>query len=263
VGTPILRGRAIGEQDTPTSPAAVVIDEKFARAFFPNEDPIGKRIMGRAGQDWLTIIGVVADAKNSGLRSPAQPEQYWPHRQLYLGAPSLNLVVRTTIRPENLVPLVRGEIRGLNRAVPLTFQRMDDELAALALQPRFNAVLLGIFSGIALLLASVGIYGVLSYSVTQRTREIGIRMALGAAEPDVLRMVISRALRLAGTGIGIGLVLTFAMTRFLGSLLFEVRPTDPLTLACVCVLLAAIALVASWAPARRAARVDPLTALRD
>jgi len=260
---PLRRGRFFDNRDKQDTIRVCVVNEALVRRHFANEDPIGKRIMGRAGQDWLTIIGVVADAKNSGLRSPAQPEQYWPHRQLYLGAPSLNLVVRTTIRPENLVPLVRGEIRGLNRAVPLTFQRMDDELAALALQPRFDAVLLGIFSGIALLLATVGIYGVLSYSVTQRTREIGIRMALGAAEPDVLRMVISRALRLAGTGIGIGLVLTFAMTRFLGSLLFEVRPTDPLTLACVCVLLAAIALVASWAPARRAARVDPLTALRD
>ena len=139
---------------------------------------------------------------------------------------------------------------------------MDDELAGLTLQPRFNAVLLGIFSGIALLLATVGIYGVLSYSVTQRTREIGIRMALGAVQRDVIRMVAGNALRLTGAGIAIGLALAFALTRYLGSLLFEVGPTDPLTLAGVSLLLAIIALVASWIPARRAARVDPLTALR-
>jgi putative ABC transport system permease protein len=151
----------------------------------------------------------------------------------------------------------------LNRDIPVTFHSMKDELAALTLQPRFNAVLRGIFSGIALLLATVGIYGVLSYSVTQQTREIGIRMALGAAEPDVIRMVAGHALRLAGAGIAIGVALAFAMTRYLGSLLFEIRPTDPLTLAGVCVLLAIIALVASWIPARRAARVDPMTALRD
>jgi len=218
--------------------------------------------MGRAGQDWLTIIGVAADAKNSGLRSQAQPELYWPHRQLDL-TPSLNLLVRTKVRPENLVPLVRGEIRDLNRDIPITFRTMEDELAALTLQPRFNAVLLGMFSGIALLLATVGIYGVLSYSVTQRTREIGIRMALGAAQRDVIRMVAGNALRLAGAGITIGLILVFALTRYLSSLLFEVRPTDPITLAGVCVLLAIIALAASWIPARHAARVDPLTALRD
>ena len=140
---------------------------------------------------------------------------------------------------------------------------MENELAVLTLQPRFNAVLLGIFSGFALLLATVGIYGVLSYSVTQRTREIGIRMALGAAQRDVIRMVAGNALRLAGAGVAIGLILVFALTRYLSSLLFEVRPTDPIPLAGVCVLLAIIALAASWIPARHAARVDPLTALRD
>src|SRR5262249_40897551 len=142
------------------------------------------------------------------------------------------------------------------------FRTMEDELAALNMQPRFNAVLLGIFSGIALLLAMVGIYGVLSYSVTQRTREIGIRMALGAAERDVIRMIAGDALRLAGAGISIGLALAFATTRYLGSLLFEVRPTDPLTYAGVSVLLTAIAVVASWIPARRATHVDPVRALR-
>jgi len=259
---PLRRGRFFDNRDKPDWIRVCIVNEALVRRYFANEDPIGKRIMGRAGQDWLTIIGVAADAKNSGLRSQAQPELYWPHRQLDL-PPSLNLLVRTKVRPENLVPLVRGEIRDLNRDIPITFRTMADELAALTLQPRFNAVLLGIFSGIALLLATVGIYGVLSYSVTQRTREIGIRMALGAAQRDVIRMVAGNALRLAGAGIAIGLALAFATTRYLGSLLFEVRPTDPFTLSSVCALLVMIALVASWIPARRAARIDPLAALRD
>ena len=150
----------------------------------------------------------------------------------------------------------------MNRDIPVTFRTLEDELRALTLQPRFNAVLLGIFSGIALLLATVGIYGVLSYSVTQRTREIGIRMALGAARRDVVRMVAGHALRLAAAGMVIGLALALALTRYLGSLLFEMQPADPLTFAGVCVLLTAIVLVASWIPARRAAQVDPVRALR-
>ena len=259
---PLRRGRFFDSRDKQDAIRVCIVNEVLVRRYFADENPIGKRIMGRAGQDWLTIIGVVADAKNSGLRSQAQPELYWPNRQLDL-PPSLNLLVRTKSRPENLVPVLRGEIRDLSRDIPITFRTMEDELAALTLQPRFNAVLLGMFSGIALLLATVGIYGVLSYSVTQRTREIGIRMALGAAQRDVIRMVAGNALRLAGAGITIGLILVFALTRYLSSLLFEVRPTDPTTLAGVCVLLAIIALAASWIPARHAARVDPLTALRD
>jgi len=259
---PLRRGRFFDNRDKQDSIRVCIVNDALVRRYFANEDPIGKRIMGRAGQDWLTILGVVADAKNSGLKSPAQPELYWPHRQLDLGD-SLNLLVRTKVRPENLVPLVRGEIRDLNRDLPITFRTMEDELAALTLQPRFNAVLLGIFSSIAMLLTTVGIYGVLSYSVTQRTREIGVRMALGAVQRDVIRMVAGHAFRLAGAGIAIGLALAFVMTRYLSSLLFEVRTNDPLTLAGVCVLLVIIALVASWIPARRASRVDPLTALRD
>jgi predicted permease len=226
---PLRRGRFFDNRDKQDALTVCIVNDALVRRHFANEDTIGKRIMGRAGHHWLTIIGVVADAKNSGLRSQAEPELYWPHGQLDLPL-SLNLLVRTKIRPENLVPLVRGEIRELNRDIPITFRTMDDELASLTLQPRFNAVLLGIFSGIALLLASVGIYGVLSYSVTQRTREIGIRMALGAAQRDVIRIVAGHALRLAGAGIAIGLILAFVMTRYLSSLLFEVRPTDPLTL---------------------------------
>jgi putative ABC transport system permease protein len=259
---PLRRGRFFDSRDKPDAIRVCIVNEALVRRYFANEDPIGKRIMGRAGMDWLTISGVVADAKNDGLRAQVQPELYWPHRQIGVGD-SLHLLVRTKIRPENLVALVRGEIRELNRDIPITFRTMEDELAVLTLQPRFNAVLIGMFSGIALLLATVGIYGVLSYSVTQRTREIGIRMALGAAQRDVIRMVAGNALRLAGAGIAIGLILVFALTRYLSSLLFEVRPTDPITLAGVCVLLAIIALAASWIPARHAARVDPLTALRD
>jgi putative ABC transport system permease protein len=224
---PLRRGRYFDNRDKQDATSVCIVNQTLVRRYFANEDPIGKRIMGRAGHRWLTITGVVADAKNSGLRSQAQPELYWPYRQLGLEyIPSLDLLVRTKIRPENLVSLVRGEIRGLNRDLPITLHTMEDELAVLTLQARFNAVLLEIFSGVALLLATVGMYGVLSYSVTQRTREIGIRMALGAAEPDLIWMVTGHALRLVGAGIAIGLCLAFAMNRHLGSLLFEVRPTD-------------------------------------
>lgn len=262
MATPLLRGRFFDNRDTLDAIGACLVNDALVRRYFANEDPIGRRIMGGPRKGWLTIVGVVADAKNSGLRLQPQPELYWALQQLHPRyIPSVILLVRTRIGPENMVPLLRAELRHLSPDLPITFRTMEQELGALTLRLRFIAVLLGIFSGIALLLAAVGIYGMFSYSITQRKREIGIRMALGASQVDVTRMVARDALRLVGTGIAIGLPLVLGLTRYLKSLLFEVQPTDPLILTAVCMLLSLVALMASWIPARRAACVNPLVAL--
>ncbi len=272
LGVPLLQGRDLTESDGPTSAGVAVINETMARRFWPNENPIGKHIRPAfrktqvpwrpdATARWLTIIGVVGDVKEFRLNDPSPPEMYLS----YLQSPSslMFLVVRTASFPATLAATVQSEIRQVDRDQPVSdIRTMDAALSDAVAQPRFNLQLLGVFAALAVILSAVGVYGVTSYAVTQRTREIGIRMALGAEPSDVLGMMARQGLRLILIGVLIGLAAAAGLTRVLSSLLFGVSPTDPAIFAGVTLLLVAIAMLAGYLPARRAARVDPMTALR-
>ncbi len=265
IGTSLLRGRYFSEQDGPDSPLVAIIDESMARRYWPGEDPIGKRFKGgdpRGHNDeWLTVIGVVRDMRRSGVEKRPIPHIYEWYRQAG-GAPA-DLVVRTTGDPRALAGVLRSVVRGFDhRAILSSVTTMEQQLSEQLSPRRFQTWLLGLFSLVALVLASVGIYGVLHYSVTQRTHEIGIRMALGAARRDVLRLVVGQGITLALVGVGIGLLAALGLTRLLASLLYGVSPGDPLTFASVSILLTLVALAASYIPARRATKVDPMVALR-
>ena len=261
---PLVQGRAFGTQDTRTSQMVVVIDEEFARKYFKGQNPIGKRVIFGAPPDSLrTIVGVVGHAMHEALDAKPRIQLYLPYAQLG-GIPSMAVAVRTTGDPLLMARPVRDAIHEIDRDMPLSnVQSMDQMLESSLGQRRLSMILLGAFSAIALLLASIGIYGVLAYSVTQRSRELGIRMALGAARGRVLRLVIGQGMTLAVVGIAIGLVGALALTRLLGTQLYSVKPTDPITFAGVSLLLAAIAFVATLVPALRATRVDPVVALRE
>jgi putative ABC transport system permease protein len=265
---PLIKGRAFTEHDTKDTPPGVIVNETFARRFFPGTDPLGRRILiGADPTENLNpplseIIGVVGDVHHSGLDAEAGPEYYVSYNQDRLR--NMNLVVRTgTDKPLSLATTIRSAIKQVDQEqyIP-AIETMDQLVTESFARRRFNMMLLGIFASLALLLAAVGIYGVMSYSVTQRTHEIGIRLALGAQTGDVLRMVVRQGMTLAFIGVGIGLAAAFAMTRIMSSLLFGVSPTDALTFTVVAVLLTGIALLACLIPARRATRVDPMVALR-
>jgi putative ABC transport system permease protein len=275
LGARLLRGRFLEDSDQEQSPSVTVINETLADAHWPDEDPLGRRIRllnrapERATTVFLTVVGVVADVKNGGLTEAARQEVYVPMRQRAAAidgmgfAQQMSLVVRSSPEPMNLVNAIRQEVWAIDRNVPITSVRtMDQILATVTVQPLFNTILLGTFAAVALLLAAVGIYGVLSYTVTQRTHEIGIRMALGARSRDVLKLVVSQGMRLALLGVALGLAASFGLTRLMSKLLFGVGATDPLTFVGIALLLMSVALVACYIPARRATRVDPLAALR-
>jgi len=260
---PLKRGRPFDERDRKGSVEVVIISEGLARRFWPNEDPVGKIIMV---PDMLTpamrqIVGVVGDVRHYGLAEEAPIEIYRPFYQAYW--PFFTVVARGILEPVQLANTLRQAIGAVDKDQPIQSVRMMEELAAdsVALR-RASMVLLAIFAAAALLLAALGIYSVMSYTVAQRTQEIGIRMALGARQQDVLMLVTREAVLLAMTGVVLSLLGAFALTRFLGTLLYSVQPTDPLTFAGVSILLTAVALVASYIPARRAAQVDPIVALR-
>jgi len=261
LGMPILRGRGIARSDRQDGTFVVVINEAMARKFWRDEDPVGERL--RFGGQMRAIIGVVGDVRHEGLDGAPKPEMYVPIAQAPNVEGVARLVVRTSVEPTAIGTTMRAVVAEADSAVPLDLMRtMDEVVAASAGQPRFRAVLLAALSGLALLIAIVGVYGVTSYSVVRRTRELGICMAIGAAPSDVLRRVLGRSLVLIGAGVACGLLAAVALTRFISGLLYDITPLDLTTLTAVTLLLFAVAFVASYLPARRAMRIDPMTALR-
>ena len=260
---PLLEGRLFDSRDAAGAPEVAIVNQTMARTFWGDESPLGHRLRP-VGTNWCTIVGVVADVKNHGLDKPTGTEVYLPLGQLIAGGDrTLSLVVRARHAPGQVLNAVRRELRDLDPALPLARVRtMDDVMAAAQSRPRFLTLLLTIFSSVALALAAVGIYGVISYSVAQRTREFGLRMALGARRGDVLSLVLGRGLLLTALGVGAGLAGALVLTRFLTKLLFGIGPTDPLTFTVVSLGLALVACLASYVPARRATKVDPMIALR-
>ncbi len=264
MGMQVVQGRNFGEQDKRDGLPVAIVNETMARRFWPNEDPIGKRFTfgDTAPQaNWLTVVGVVRDSRRQGLDAPIRMESFLPHAQRPLRA--MEVVLRTSDDPLVMARSARSAVWSLDRDLPVSeIETVEHMLEARVAPRRFNLLLLSLFALVALLLAAVGIYGVMSYSVTQRTREIGIRVALGAQTRIVLKLIIGQGMRLALLGVGIGLAAAVALTRLMVGLLFGVSATDPLTFGAIALLLAGITLLACYFPARRAAKVDPLVALR-
>jgi putative ABC transport system permease protein len=259
--TQFVQGRDFTEFDSTNAPEVVIVDETFTKQFKLGPQPLGRRLNIGDGAEDVEIVGMVKDVKRSGLASPYRGEMYRPYRQACWGY--MTLVVRTRREPADLTRAIRVELDRLDRDLPLENVRtMTQLVAANVAQRRLSTQLLTGFAFGALLLAALGLYGVLAYMVTQRTREIGIRLALGAKRSDVLSLVIGQGMSLALAGIGLGLMGAFALSRVLQRLLYEVQPTDLLTFTLVPSVLAVVALIACWLPARRAARVDPIEALR-
>lgn len=257
----LLQGRSLDARDTQESTHFLVANQAFVRTYFPGEDAIGKRMQLGGDKGAWTLVGVIEDSKQHGLATPVDPELFLP--LVSWNAPEINTVLRTANDPVALVPAVRSIVSELDRNLPLfSVETMDSLLSSQVASQRFNAALLGGFAVFALLLAALGIYGVMAYAVGQRTHEIGVRIALGAAPNTVLRMILSRGLWMAVAGLSVGLAASFALTRFLRTLLYGVKPTDPLTFLGVTLLLLSVCFVACWLPARRAMRVDPIVALR-
>ena len=265
MGIPLVRGRLIERSDDNKAARVLVVNETFAKRFFPNGDAIGKRIrLGKLTSEfpWATIVGVVGDVRGFALDEPPEPTMYWPVAQIR-ATPSLAIVVRTESDPASLTFAVRDAIAEIDRAQPIYDMQPLDQLVAKSLgQRRFTLMLMVLFGVIALVLSAIGIYGVMAFAVTQRTQEIGIRMALGASAIDVLKMVVGSGMFLAAIGVAAGLIGAFALTRLMASLLFGVSPTDLVTFGLVTAGLLMVALLACYIPARRATKVDPLVALR-
>jgi putative ABC transport system permease protein len=255
-------GHSFTGLDTENTPHVIVINETLARRLFPGEDPIGKRIRDDGGKTDLTIAGVVADVKQYGLETESQAAFYRSSLQ-NTGYPGGLWVIRAAGDPLKMLPAVQREIKAIEPDFRLFHVMTMEQLLADSYAPRrFQTWLFGLFAAVALVIATVGIYGVISYAVSQRTHEIGIRMAMGAQESDVLRMVVSQGMRLALIGVAMGLAAALALTRVMKNLLFNVSATDPATFALIALLLVLVALIASYIPARRATKVDPMVALR-
>lgn len=266
IGIPLLRGRYFDRHDSESAPHVVIVSQSLARHFWPLEEAIGKRLKpGFSNDAWCTVVGVVGDTKQYSLGETPSPSMYLPYAQ----APDpflmqdITLVVRTGADPLSLVTAARHAVQAVDPDLPVFDVASMEQLVYRSVSaPRFNTALLGVFAALALLLAAVGIYGVMSYAVVQRTHEIGVRVALGAGASDILRQVVRQGMLPAVVGIAAGTAGAWAVARFLSSLLFGVRPTDPVTFAVVPLLLAAVAVVACLLPARRATKVDPVVALR-
>jgi putative ABC transport system permease protein len=265
MGIPLLRGRAFTEQDTTGQPGVIIVNEAMARHVWGDEDPLGQRIIVYlAGREFpVSVVGVVADSRQMTLEQPVMPEMNFPIAQAAQVLRRFNLVVRTHGEPTSLVPAIRAAVWKLDPQLPLyNITTMHTAVQESVSVRRFALFVLALFAAVALLLAVSGIYGVIGHAVAQRTREIGIRIALGAARRDVMRMILSEGGKLAAAGVVLGLIVSYVMTQFLRALLYGVTPTDPLTFAIVALLLLSTALIACWIPARRASRVDPMIALR-
>ena len=261
LGISLLKGRDFSDRDNRDAPAVAIINQDLSRTYFPGEDPVGKRITFSDGESWMSIVGVIGDVKQVSLGSIAKPEVYFPYPQA--ASTEMSLVVRTTNDPLSQAAAVKGQIRVIDKDLPIAEPKTMAQLLAESVSgPRFNMLLLTLFAVVALVLALVGIYGVMSYSVTQRTHEIGIRVAVGAQSRDVFRMVVGQGMFLTMIGVVCGLIGAFALTRLMTSMLFGVEPSDPMTFAIIAVLVIAVALIACYIPGRRATKVDPLVALR-
>jgi putative ABC transport system permease protein len=267
MGIPLLSGRDFTERDDAGNPRVAIVTRSFALRYWPSVDPLGKRFKYGpvdSTQPWITIVGMVEDAKFRNLRQdPAtEPVVYVPLLQSEVVV-SLNLIARTSISKAGAMAALRGEIQKFDPEIPVyNIATMLERIGELSSETRSYTLLMGLFASLALLLSMIGIYGVMAYSVSQRTHEIGVRVALGAESSDVIRMIIAQGVRLAVAGVAVGLVAGAALTRLMTSLLFDVSATDPLTFAVVSVALLIVALAACYIPARRAARVDPVVALR-
>ena len=273
MGISLLRGRDIAESDNLNSLGVVIVNDRLARRYWPGEDPIGKRITlddPQKNPAWLTVVGVAQDSKQDEWTAAPRPEMYLPLLQSrdYLQEPSghfeyMTLVARTTGDPTTLVNDIRTAVASIDKNVPVSeIETLDQAIDDMNAQPRVELWLLASFAGLAVVLAALGIYGVMSYSVSRRTHELGVRMALGADQGNVIRLVVRQAMMLALAGSACGLAAAFVLTRMMAKLLYGVRSTDPLTYAGVAVIVGAVALLASYIPARRATRVNPVTALR-
>jgi predicted permease len=267
MGIRLLNGRSFADRDSSNAPPVAIISQSVARTFWPGNDSLGKRITledDAKPDDWLTIVGVVDDVKQKSLIEPASPAIYQPYQQVkrpfFLS--HMAFVVRTAVNPESVATAMRGVLKEVDRSQPVSIASMTELIAATTAEQSFQARLISIFSVLALLLSAIGIYGVLAYAVAERTREIGIRMALGAEKIDITRMVLKRSLLLVAIGVALGISGALFISRVLTKFLFGVRPDDPATLLMVTAILAAVAILAGLLPARRATRVDPLTALR-
>jgi predicted permease len=262
---PVLKGRSFDEHDVRKTQNVIIINETLAQRYFPGENPIGQRMTlndkNPTEEDWTTVVGIVKDTKPRELDREPAAEMYMPFAQQPRS--SMVLMIRTTNKPESLAAAVRREVQTLDKnQLVHSIKTLESVMSEAVATPRFRAFLLGVFAVVALILAMVGVYGVMSYAVTQRTHEIGIRMALGAQGSDVLKLVIGHGMALAFAGVGIGLAASVALTRVISKLLFGVNATDPMTFIVIALLLTSVALLASYFPARRAARVDPMVALR-
>ena len=263
---PVLQGRPFTDRDNEQAPTVLLVNQSIAEKYFPGENVVGKRInFGRTDSNqqpiWREIVGVVADVKNMELKEQPEPEIYFSSLQSPFEA--MSIVIRSSVEPGSLAGAVRGAVAEVDKTVPVAdIETMDRIVTESVMQPRFNMVLLGLFSAIALVLSAAGIYGVTSYTVTQRTHELGIRLALGAQLGDVLRLILKQGLAVILIGVAIGLAAAFVLTRLLRTLVFGISTNDPLTFIGITLLLSVVALIACYMPARRATKVDPLVALR-
>jgi putative ABC transport system permease protein len=256
---PLISGRYLDERDGSGAPLTTVVNQAFVRQFLPHEEPLGRHLPLPQGP--TSIVGVVADTKQRGLASDVVPEIFTPFEQW--ATPTMNLTIHSAVDPLSLVPALRKVIADADANVPLfSIQTMDEIISTTVASQRFNAAILGGFAGLAVLLAAVGIYGVMAYAVGQRTHEIGVRMALGAERADVLRMILRQGLGLALLGVAIGLGASFGLMRLMKTMVFGVTTSDPVTFAAVTGVLVGVALIACWIPAHRATKVDPVIALR-
>jgi putative ABC transport system permease protein len=262
---PLLKGRDFGDRDSSNAPAVVMINQELARKIFEDRDPIGGQIglYGLSGLYWNTVVGVVSDARNSTLEQQPWPEIFIPYPQALLPL-SATFVLRTGADPSAFAGPVRQAVQAVDKDQSVSnLQTIDDTMASSTAPQWFRTLLVGLFALLAVALAAIGVFGVMAYAVSQRTREIGIRVALGANPSDILALAVGQGMFVAAIGMAIGILGAVSLTRFLSSFLYDVKPTDLVTFVAAVLLLTGTALLACYIPARRAARVDPLVALRN